>query len=298
MNWDAITFDWNQVRAFLATAEEGSLSAAARALKATQPTLGRQVAALEEDLGIVLFERIGKKLTLTPAGRALLAHVREMADAATRVSLVASGQSQSVEGVVRISTSDVFAAVLLPRFVAELRQTAPGIFLEVLAENDISDLQRREADIAVRHVRPEQPDLFARLIGKQRAYFYAAQTYLENRSMPKTLRDLEHHDFVAVGEMDRNIQFLAQLGVSLSPRNFSCGSKSGITAWNMAIAGMGVCAMAEVVGAATPGMVRLLPKADPIEFPVWLTTHRELHTSRKIRLVFDMLDAFLTRYKA
>ena len=131
MNWAAINFDWNQVRAFLATVEEGTLSAAARALGLTQPTLGRQVAALEASLKVTLFERVGKTLVLTKAGLDLLEHVRQMGEAATRISLSAAGHGQTVEGEVRISTSDGFAAYLLPDILKDLREIAPGISVEV-----------------------------------------------------------------------------------------------------------------------------------------------------------------------
>ncbi len=107
MNWQAINFDWNQVRAFLATIEEGSLSSAARALNLTQPTLGRQVAALEAALGVTLFERSGRQLLPTPAGMEIAEHVRAMGEAATQVSLTASGQSLSIEGVVKVRASEM-----------------------------------------------------------------------------------------------------------------------------------------------------------------------------------------------
>ena len=123
MNWKAINFDWNQVRAFLATIEEGSLSSAARALNLTQPTLGRQVAALEAELGVTLFERSGRQLLPTPAAMEIAEHVRAMGEAATRVSLTASGQSMSVEGVVKISATEMYAAKVLPSLVADLHAT-------------------------------------------------------------------------------------------------------------------------------------------------------------------------------
>ena len=122
MDWRSVNFDWNRARAFLVTAEEGSLSAAARALGLAQPTLGRQVDALEQELGVVLFQRVGRGLKLTTSGLELLDHVRAMGDAAGRVSLSAAGQSQSIEGNVSITTSDVYAAILLPPVIAKLRQ--------------------------------------------------------------------------------------------------------------------------------------------------------------------------------
>ncbi|MDH5452601.1 MAG: LysR family transcriptional regulator, partial [Paracoccaceae bacterium] len=149
MNDSLNTFDWNHMRAFLATAEGGSLSAAARALGQTQPTLGRQVAALEAQLGIMLFERVGRSLALTQSGRDLLEHVRSMGEAANRISLAASGQSQSIEGRVRITASDIMSAYVLPPVLRHLRQLAPLLDIDIVAANDIRDLMRREADIAI-----------------------------------------------------------------------------------------------------------------------------------------------------
>lgn len=154
--------DWNHLRAFLATVESGSLSAAARSLGLTQPTLGRQVAALEQELGVLLFERLGRSLVPTLAGRELFESARSMGEAASRLSIIASGQSQSIEGLVRITASDIVAAHILPPILKRLNEVAPGIVVDVVADNDVRDLMRREADIAIRHVRPEQPDLIAR----------------------------------------------------------------------------------------------------------------------------------------
>lgn len=200
MNWQSITFDWNQARAFLATAEEGSLSAAARALGLTQPTLSRQVAALEENLGVTLFERIGRSLSLTQSGLDLLDHFRRMGEAASQISLAASGRSQAVEGRVTITATDLMAAYHLPPVIKTLRREAPGIEIEVNTSNDLRDLLRREADIAIRHVRPEQPDLIARLIGEASAYFFASPEYLDRVGRPQKPADLSKLDFVGVGE--------------------------------------------------------------------------------------------------
>ncbi|MEQ9004201.1 MAG: LysR family transcriptional regulator, partial [Pseudomonadales bacterium] len=126
MNWAAVAFDWNQVRAFLATAEEGSLSAAARVLHQTQPTLSRQVTALERALGVTLFERGHREVRLTGAGLELLEHVRAMAEAANRVSLAASGQSHAIEGHVRITATELLATHHLPAMLRKLRERAPG----------------------------------------------------------------------------------------------------------------------------------------------------------------------------
>lgn len=286
-------FDWNRARAFLATADTGSLSGAARVLGQTQPTLGRQVSALEEELGVVLFERVNRRMELTPSGRALVAHVRAMQDAADRVALAASGQSEEISGTVRITASDVFSVHVLPPMLRALRHKAPRLSIDVVAANDIRDLQRREADIAIRHVRPEQPELIARKVQDATAHFYAATRYLEQHGRPQTLSDLARLEFVSFGDPAQMITYLKEYGIEITAAQIPLNSENGIVAWELVRQGFGVAPMADAVGRSMPGVEALLPAMDPIVFPVWLTTHRELHTSRKIRLVFDLLaDGF------
>lgn len=293
MNWSSITFDWNQARAFLVTAEEGSLSAAARALGLTQPTLGRQVAGLEEALGVTLFERVGRGVMLTQAGVELLDHVRGMGDAAGRISLAASGQSQLVEGAVSITASDLMSAYHLPPVIARLREIAPGIEITVIAANDLRDLTRREADIAVRHVRPEQPELIAKLIGHGEAGFYAATRYFARVGRPETLAELAALDFVGFQRDDQLIPQLETIGLKLGAHNFRLFAENGVAYWNLIGEGLGVGILPDDLAGPDPRLTRLLPEMEPIRFPLWLTTHRELHTSRRIRVVFDLLAEML-----
>ena len=288
MNWAVLTFDWNQVRAFLATAEEGSLSAAARALKQSQPTLGRQVAALEDSLGVVLFERVGRSLDLTPTGRDLLEHVRTMGAAAERVSLLASGQSQTVEGKVSISASDAVAAFLLPPIVLKLREMAPSVEVEVVASNEISDLQRREADIAIRHIRPEEPELFAKFLKDETAHLYASKGYLDRIGRPRSIDDLSKLEFFGFGDPDRMVKEFALRGINISREQIRVSCASGLVMWEMAKQGLGVCPMSDSVASRTPGIEAVVPDFE-IRFPVWLAVHREVQTSRRIRIVFDLL---------
>ncbi len=289
MNWKAIKFDWNQVRTFLATAEEGSFSAAARVLEQTQPTVGRQVAALELALGITLFERVGKSLSLTTAGAELLLHVREMADVAHRISLTATSQSQAVEGQVSITASDVMSAYQLPPILKNIRLAAPRLEIDVVAANDLRDIQRREADIAIRHVRPTQPDLTAKLVAEVTAHFYAAPSYLDQVGRPKNENELAKLDFVGFGDIDTMIGFLDPAGVKVTRKSFRIGSQSGIVSWELVRQGFGISVMSDDVAALTPGVERVLPDREPFKFPIWLATHSELHTARRIRLVFDQL---------
>ena len=289
MNWKSINFDWNQVRSFLATAEKGSFSAAARVLDQTQPTVGRQVAALEEALGVLLFERVGKSLNLTSAGAEILVHVRDMADTASRISLTATSQAQTIEGQVRITASDLMSAYQLPPIIKQLRVAAPRLDIEVVAANDLRDIQRREADIAIRHVRPTQPDLIARLVADVKAHFYAAPSFLDQVGRPRNEEELVKLDFVGFGEVSVMVNYLQEAGIPVTEDNFLLSSKNGIVAWEMVRRGLGICVMSEDIANLTPGVERVLPNREPFTFPVWLATHSELHTARRIRLVFDLL---------
>ncbi len=287
-------FDWNQARAFLATAEHGSLSAAAAVLGQTQPTLSRQVAGLEADLKVLLFERIGKSLSLTQAGRDLLDHFRSMGAAAERISLVASGRSESIEGHVVLTASDVMATYFLPDFLKILIDHAPGITLEVNASDEIRDLRRREADIAIRHVRPEQPDLIAKLLGEAQAHFYATPDYLSRLGRLDTLADLSKLSMIGYGEPARMLTYLDGLGLPFTRDNFRYTTESGVAGWEMVKGGLGAGIMSEALGDRTPEVSAILPGIMPeITFPIWLVTHRELNTNRRIRLVFDLLSDYL-----
>ena len=295
MDWQSVTFDWNQVRAFLVTAEEGSFSAASRALGLTQPTLGRQVAALEDRLGVTLFERLGRSLSLTQSGLELLEHVRAMGDAAGRIALTASGQSQRIEGHVCITATDVLSMHLLPPALRRLRDMAPAIEVEVVASNEVRDLRRREADIAIRHARPEQPDLIAKLLRELSIRLYASTDYLDRLGRPGSPGDLVEAVFIGFDRSDRLLTRLKQMGLPLEKDNFRLTSENGAVAWEMVKHGLGIGLMAEDVANQTPGVECVLPDLDPIPVPVWLVTHRELHTSRRIRLVFDVLAESLSK---
>lgn len=296
MNWPAGTFDWNQARAFLATAEHGSLSAAARELGQTQPTIGRQVSALEDSLGVALFDRAGRGLILTDAGRELLTHVREMAEAAARIPLTASGQSQALRGKVSITASDVFSTHLLPAILADLARAAPDIEIEVISANDLRDLSRREADIAIRHVRPTEPQLTARLLGEGHGHFYASPDYLDRRGRPRSRAELAGHDFVGFADANRMVHTLAGLGIPITLERLKYRSDSGLVLWEMVRAGMGLGLMSADIALDTPDVELVLPGYEAFDYPVWLVTHRELHSARRIRVVFDHLAEAITAH--
>jgi DNA-binding transcriptional LysR family regulator len=289
MDWRSVKFDWNRARAFLVTVEEGSLSAASRALGLTQPTLGRQVSALEDELGVVLFERVGRGLNLTPSGLELVEHVRGMGEAAGRVSLSASGKSQTIEGSVCISASEVDAAYRLPPIIAMLREKEPGIDIEIVATNAESDLRRREADIAIRNYRPTQPNLIAKKVRDIDGRVFCAPSYLQSIGNPQTPEELREADFIGFNRSGELIEAMKLFGLNLTQKNYPIISESHLIQWEHVKQGLGIGIMSEDIGDKEPKVQRVLPQLDPLTVPVWLVAHRELHTSRRVRFVFDLM---------
>lgn len=289
MEWRGVNFDWNHARAFLITAEEGSLSAAARVLGVTQPTLGRQVAALEQSLSVALFERHGRGLELTPTGQALIEHVRAMANAANQFSLQAAGQSEAIEGRVCVSAIDSMAAFLLPAMLRDLRVAYPNIVIELLATNELSDLRRREADIALRGAKPTQPDLIARKLNDFEAYLYATPEYLKQHNAGKHIADLAHCAFIGFDNNEPLIKEFQSRGLQLTEANFCIATENHIVHWELVKAGMGVGIMMSAIGDAEPSVVRACEDFKPYIGSLWAVSHRELRHNRRVKAVFDFL---------
>lgn len=277
------------MRGFIAAAETGSLSAAARQLGLTQPTLSRQVAALEETLGLTLFERIGKKLALTETGLDLLHHGKSMAQAADALALVATGRSETVEGLVSISAGDGISIKILPPIIAKIRQAAPQVSIDLIVSNALSDLRRREADIAVRHVQPTEPDLIGKKLRDAKAHFYASESWVEKHGHPHKPEDISGPVFIGFDRSERFVGYLQGLGLKVTAASFPVSSENTVACWEMTRQGLGIGVMMLETADNTEGMVKVLEDLPPITFPIWLVTHRELRTSRRIRLVFDIL---------
>lgn len=286
MNWQAMRFDWNHARAFLVTAEEGSLSAAARALGQTQPTLGRQVAALEEELGVLLFDRVGRGLRLTDSGRILLDHLRGMGEAAAKLSLGATAMAASVEGHVTITAGDMMSVHVLPPILSRLHRSAPGITIEVVASNEVQNLRMREADIAIRHVRPQDPHLIARKVGEDFAHCYASRAYIDRYGMPERP---EAAWFVGYAPVERFLAEMRRRGLTIPTESVRLSSNSTIFLLEAVRRGEAVGVIGESFADRIGGLERVFPDFTPIRIETWLVSHRELTSNPRIRLVFDLL---------
>jgi len=298
MDWRSITFDWNRARAFLVTAEEGSLAGAARSLGMTQPTLGRQVAALEREIGLDLFTRRGRGLELTPNGIKLLEHVRLMGDAANQFSLSASGKSDVIEGDVSITASELLSTFMLSPMIKALREMEPGIEIEINSTNEERDLNRREADIAIRNFRPTQPELIVKRLCSVRGHLYAAKSYLQQLDNPQSIEELNKANFIDTEKPGRLMTLLNSQGFNLTKQNFPVISNSHIVQWELVKQGVAISATVEEIGDNEPLVERVVISNLPlITMDLWLVTHNELKTNRRIRRVFDFLVSEFSDYQ-
>lgn len=285
----ATSFDWSLMRSFLAVIERGSLLGAARHLGVSQPTLGRHVAELERQLGTVLFERTGRGLVATAAARSIADQARAMADNAEAIGRTLTGQSKQLSGAVRITASQTVATYLLPPLLAGFQERETGISIDVVASNTVTNLLRREADIAVRMVRPAQSSLIARRVGDVQIGAYARKDYLRRRGVPREPGDLIRHDLVGLDRDDSIIRSFATFGHRIERDSFVFRSDDHLVLWQALCAGLGIGFAATWLADREPSLERLLPDLAMPTLPVWLAVHREIRSSARIRALYDFL---------
>ncbi|WP_368188268.1 substrate-binding domain-containing protein [Aestuariibius sp. HNIBRBA575] len=216
-----------------------------------------------------------------------------MGEAATLLSMAASRQSQDITGEVVLTATDLMAAAFLPVILSKLRSQAPGITICINESSGIQNLKLREADIAIRHARPDQSDLISTHVGDLRGNLYASTDYLTRAGQPRTKEDLADHDFVGIPDPDRLIAPLNNMGIPVQPSNFVMQPYSSLVTWEMVKSGHGISMLPEVLGDVETSVEKALADLPSLEFPIWLVTHRELQTSPRIRAVFDLLAHYL-----
>jgi DNA-binding transcriptional LysR family regulator len=286
-------FDWSLIRTFLAALEHGSLLGAARALPTSQPTVGRHIAELESQLGVVLFERTGRGLRPTDTALRLADAARSMETGANQLARCVSGGQTDTAGTVRITASQPVACVLLPPVLAQMRAVLPDIQVELVSSNEISNLLRREADIAVRMVQPDQASLVAKRIGVVTMSAIAHRDYLRRCGTPQQPTDLLHHTLVGYDQSDAIIQGFEGFGIPLGRENFVFRTDDLLAHVAAVRAGIGIGFAADYLVRSDPAIVALLPMLNIPPLPVWLAVHREIRTSRRIRAVYDFLSQAL-----
>ncbi len=282
-------FDWTLMRSFLAVVDAGSLLGAARMLGSNQPTLGRHIAQLEAQLGLALFERTGRGLSPTAAAATVAEHARAMRDGADAVLRSVTRHRERTTGTVRLTASQPVACYLLPPLLAQLQAAEPGIAVEVVASNKLSNLLRREADIALRMLRPTQTSLIARHIAKVGVCAAAHRDYLSVHGTPKRPEDLANHRLIGYDQDDIIIRAFSARGQSIGRDHFTVRSDDLIVQWQALRNGLGIGFVADYMAANDPHVQRLLPELAIPPLPVWLTVHREIRSSPHIRTVYDFL---------
>jgi DNA-binding transcriptional LysR family regulator len=290
--------DWHFFRAFLAVVREGSLSSAARVLGTTQPTMGRQVAALEASLGVKLFTRSLDGLSPTEAGLRLIPSAEAMAAAAESAQRAATGNVDEDRGTVRITASEVIGGEVLPSILADFHGRHPQISVELALSNRNEDLLRGDADIAVRMVRPTQSALVAKRIGRIDVGLYGHRRYLKGHAMPRRLEDLGQHALIGYDRDQAYARQLERMGVPFTRDMFAFRSDSDLAQLAALRAGLGIGASQIGLARRNKNLVPVLHSELIFPMEVWLVMHRDLRSSRRIRLTFDHLAAELTDYAA
>ncbi len=283
-------FDWRLVRSFLAALDQGSLLGAARVLSASQPTIGRHNAELEAQLGELLFERTGRGLLPTATALQLAESARAMDNAANELARNVSGLEPGISGTVRITASQPVACYVLPPILAQMRLALPDIQVELVASNAVSNLLRREADIALRMVQPDQASLVVKRIAKVTLGTYAHRDYLRRRGTPKQPQDLLNHELVGSDRDEAILKGMAGFGLPVTREAFAFRCDDLIAYWEAVRAGLGIGFIADYLAATDRDVVAVLPMIKVPPLPIWLTVHREIRTSRRIRAVYDFLS--------
>ncbi|MGB7319131.1 MAG: LysR family transcriptional regulator [Planktotalea sp.] len=290
--------DWSLIRAFLAVAETGSLSGAARSLSQSQPTLGRQIKVLEDQLGLRLFERQARGLSLSAKGEGLLEPARAMRDAFGQLGLRAAGQDERMHGTVRITASEVMAQRILPQVISRIRQEEPNIQIELVSSNQSENLLFREADIAVRMYRSTQLDVITKQIGVAAMGIYAARSYLSQCSVPTSLEDLLDHPIVGYDRDDRIIQGMRALGWPVTRDFFAVRCDDENTYWELVRAGCGIGFTQQSFANSDPMVQRILPEFELPTLPIWLAAPEAMRATPRIKRVWEMLEEGITPFFA
>ena len=283
------TADWSLIQAFLMVAEEGSLSGAARKLGASQPTLGRQIKTLEQQLSADLFVRQARGFDLTETGAALVAPAQAMREAMGQIALTAAGQSARIEGTVRITASVMTSQFHLPAVIANIREQEPDIAIELVPSDDSRNLLYREADIAVRMYRPTQLDLVTQHIGDIPLTICVAKSYLARKRIAVTRANLHEHDFVGFDADTSIIEGFRKAEIEVTRDFFKVRCDENAAYWALIRAGGGV-GFSQLNIALSDPLVEVIDVGFPIpKLPIWLTAHEAMRHTPRVRRVWDML---------
>ena len=281
--------EWDDLRHFLAVARSGSLTEAARTLKASAATIGRHVDALERRLGARLFEHRSTGFVLTDAGRSILMRAEEAEAAVLAVEREVQGTDLRLSGTVRIASTEDIATFIIVPALPEFKSKHPGIDLEIIGRVDLANLSRRDADIALRTVRPQKGDLLVRRIGVVDLGVYASRDYADARGLGNGPLDFKLVDIITwVEEMAtlRGGQWLAQRAIE-SPVAVRVNSTRLL--YDACRAGLGVAVLPSFGADRDADLVCLMPPEQVLSVDAWVVMHRDLSTTARIRATANFL---------
>ena len=288
--------DWSLIQAFLAVAEAGSLSGASRDLHLTQPTVGRHIQTLEQDLGVSLFKRQARGMALTEQGAALLEHARAMRAAAEALSLNAAGRENNLDGTVRITSSVFVSHYIMPKVIAELRETHPEIQIELVPSDTSENLLFREADIAVRMYRPTQLDVVTKCLGWVQLGLFGSKSYIQRKGRPTTPDEVIDHDIIGYDKSDAMIRGFREAGMQVDHDFFPVRVDNNTVVWELVRAGAGLGFGMVNAGRDDPNLTEIdfgivLPKLE-----IWLAAHEAVRRSPRVDAVWKILSKRLSEY--
>ncbi|MGN6528738.1 MAG: LysR family transcriptional regulator [Burkholderiaceae bacterium] len=292
--------DWNDLRLVLAIHRAGSLTAAATALSVDHSTTFRRLKSLEERLGVRLFERLpGGAYAATEAGARMAAGAERMEDEALALARDLTGRDHRLHGRLRVTSSETLAFSRLTPLLAAFRQAHPGIVVELAIDNRVLDLSRREADIALRPVRPTEGDLWGRQLARVAWGLYASPGYLEARGRPANVRGLGRHALIGWEEAASGIAAADWLARGAPAEAVVYRSNSLVNHLVAAKAGIGLALLPCYLGDGDDGVVRALarPIAE-LEGELWIVTHADLRRTARIRAFFEVVGEQLAQQRA
>jgi DNA-binding transcriptional LysR family regulator len=288
---------WDLYRSFLAVLRLGSLSGAARSLGLTQPTIGRHIASLQRALGgRALFTRSQIGLLPTDAAHKLRQHAENMAAAAAAFVRTGSANVEEMGGVVRLAAAEVLGVEVLPGILSDFRAEFPAIAIELSLSNQIADLLRRDADIAVRMVRPQQKALLAKRVGKLALGFYAHRRYLERCGYPDRLEDLPAQTLIGFDRTPPMGDFLQSVPMPVTREMFAFRCDNDLAQLAALRAGFGIGVCHTGIARRDPNLLPLFSKQFKIDLEVWIVMHSDLRRNSRMRALFDYLAVRLAQF--
>lgn len=289
------SINWDLVQSFLVVARAGSLSAAARELGESQPTLSRDIQAIESATKLNLFKRTTQGLKLTEAGQNLVDAATKMDDAADLFQRQVSGMSAVLEGDVRISVNEILGIYLLPPAIAAFRREHPGVNIEIVISNQVSSISKREADIALRMFRPTQPDLVTKRLPDMELGFYATQDYIDDFGVPQSMDEFSQHSIIGFDEGTEFIDGAEKYGYHLVRDNFALRTDHLLAQINLCRAGAGIVGTHVELANRWPELVRIM---EWIPLPVlefWIVCHSDTQFNSRIRALQQFLSDWFKR---